>query len=107
MLYGMMLLLIMVGIGIYKTGKRTKDGDEFSFFAVLKWTLAGWASLGICGFITVCKEENGDKKTLFLVALCFSLGTIICAIIDKIAIGSNLRKKKIEEYNKDKKDSWK
>lgn len=107
MLFGMILLLIMIGIGLYKTRKRIKAQDEFFFFSVMKWTLAGWASLGICGFITVCKEGNGDKKALFLVSLFFILGTTICAIVEKIVIGNNLRKKKIEEYNNDKKNSWK
>ncbi len=106
-LFGMLLLFSMIIIGLYKTGKREKANDEFSFFSIMKWTLAGWATLGICAFIMVIQDGNGDKKALFWVSLSFILATIICAILDKISIGNNLRKKKIEEYNKGKKNKWK
>jgi len=105
-LVGFVLLLSMIIIGIYRARKREKTNDEFFFFSILKWAFAGWTLFAICAFITVIQDGNGDKNAIFFVSLFFMFGTIGSAIIEKILIGNNLRKKKIEEYNIHKKDSW-
>lgn len=104
---GLFLIILMIAIGIFRAAKREKAGDEYFYFTAIKWILAGWASLMICGFLIVLQDGNGDLKALFLMSLLFIFGTIGSEVADKICVANNLRKKKIKEYNEEKKDSWK
>lgn len=105
-LVGFISLIIMIIIGLIRTAQREKNNDEFFFFSALKWIIAGWTILAISCYIMVLQDGDGDENALFWVSIAFTLGTIACIIAEKISISNNLRKKKIEEYKKEKKDIW-
>ena len=104
-LVGLLFLIIMIVIGILRFRKRTNNEEEYGVFSIIKWTLAGFGVLLIFSFIDVCNNGGGDKTALCIVSILFILGTLISTIIEKILIGNNLRKQKLEEYNNSK-DKW-
>ncbi|MCI8620420.1 MAG: hypothetical protein HFJ50_00905 [Clostridia bacterium] len=84
-LVGFILLILMIGIGFFRTHKRLKS-EEYGMFSLIKWTFFELACIGICSFIEVSKGGNGDKTALLVVTIIFLIGVIASFIIEKICI---------------------